>query len=379
MPVEADDAVALRHDDVQIVRHQQHAEAALGAQPADQRVELGLARIVDAAHRLVEHQHVGRADQRARQQHPLQLAAGELRQLAIAELAGADVGQHALDLLVLGPPPELHEARDGERDGAIDLEALRHVADDEARACARVVPLVGRSPGPAAPAPAWSCRRRWGRSASRSRPAAMSMSTPCRMARPDAREPQRARADERVGIVRAGSAPSSRVMVVMVRDRRGRARPAGASGRSARAQRRRLARVMAFHAPAPALAALLPGARSRTGPDLDHRTLGREPRRARRGVDGREHLVAVDLGHAAAGLAGQHQLAHLVAGVAGKEGVAALEAVHDAGRHQRIDRPVDRDRRQPLAPGGEPVEHLVGADRLVRGRRSPGTPTGAGA
>ena len=75
MAVEADDAVALRHDDVQIVRHEQDAEAVLGAQPADQRVELGLAGIVDAAHGLVEHQDAGRADQRARQHHPLQLAA----------------------------------------------------------------------------------------------------------------------------------------------------------------------------------------------------------------------------------------------------------------------------------------------------------------
>jgi hypothetical protein len=52
-----------------------------------------------------------------------------------------------------------------------------------------------------------------------------------------------------------------------------------------------------------------------------------EPRR----VDGRKHLVAVDLRHPSACLAGQHQLAHLVAGMAGKEGIAALEAVHDAG------------------------------------------------
>src|SRR4029079_15585727 len=33
---------------------------------------------------------------------------------------------------------------------------------------------------------------------------------------------------------------------------------------------------------------------------------------------------------------------------------------------QRLDRPVDRDRCQPLTPPRQPVEHLVGADRLVR-------------
>ena len=41
------------------------------------------------------------------------------------------------------PPPEPDEARDRERDGAIDLEALRHVADDEARLAQRGA-LVGR-------------------------------------------------------------------------------------------------------------------------------------------------------------------------------------------------------------------------------------------
>ena len=76
MPVEADDAVALRHHHVQIVGDEQHAEAALRAQPADQRVEFRLARVVDAAHRLVEHQQLRSPHQRARQYHPLQLAAG---------------------------------------------------------------------------------------------------------------------------------------------------------------------------------------------------------------------------------------------------------------------------------------------------------------
>src|SRR5262245_32729397 len=42
MPVEADDAIALRHHHVQIVRHQQHPEPALRAEPADQGIELRL-------------------------------------------------------------------------------------------------------------------------------------------------------------------------------------------------------------------------------------------------------------------------------------------------------------------------------------------------
>ena len=74
--VEADDAVAARHDDVQIVRHEQHAEATLVAKACDQVVELGLAGEVDALHRLVEHQQIGIAKERASEHHALQLAPG---------------------------------------------------------------------------------------------------------------------------------------------------------------------------------------------------------------------------------------------------------------------------------------------------------------
>ena len=69
----------------------------------------------------------------------------------------------------------------------------------------------------------------------------------------------------------------------------------------------------------------------------------------------------------------------VVAGMTGEERVAALEAMHDAGRQQRIDGPVDRDRRQPLAA-------LRRACPAPRRRRSPGarrrsrrTPPGAAA
>src|SRR5499427_11161029 len=60
--VEADHAVALRHDDVQIVGHEEHAEAAFGAEPPDQGIKLRLARKVDAARRLVEHKYPWRSD-----------------------------------------------------------------------------------------------------------------------------------------------------------------------------------------------------------------------------------------------------------------------------------------------------------------------------
>ena len=263
MPVEADDPVALRHDDVQVVGDEQHAETLLGPQLADQVVELGLARVVDAAHRLVEHQHVGRADQRACEQHPLQLAAGEIRQLAIADPAGADVGEHALDLLVLGPPPELHEARDVDRDGAVELEALRHVADDETRLAHGLALVRALEPqqhphqrGLAGPVGADQrhdlARRDIDVDALQDG-----------AARP--RQPQRARADERTGIVRQGRTVVMRMIVVVVvavvvHDRAGK-RPIG-SGQC----RRLAARFMAFHARAPGVRHALAPHTPRTGP-----------------------------------------------------------------------------------------------------------------
>ena len=39
--VETDHAIALCHDDMQVMRDQQHAEAALGAQATNQRVKFG--------------------------------------------------------------------------------------------------------------------------------------------------------------------------------------------------------------------------------------------------------------------------------------------------------------------------------------------------
>ena len=97
--------------------------------------------------------------------------------------------------------------------------------------------------------------------------------------------------------------------------------------------------------------------------------LGREKRRIGGLIDGGKNLGAVDFRDRIALFAGKHELALLVTGVAGKKGVAAFETMDDSGRHQGIDGPIDRDRRQPLAAGGHPLQHLVGADGLMRGGR----------
>ncbi len=92
--VEADDAVARRHHDVQIVRDEQHAEAAYVAQAPDERVELGLADVVDAAHRLVEHEQRRTSEQRPRQHDALQLAARELAQLLAPDVRRPDLAEN---------------------------------------------------------------------------------------------------------------------------------------------------------------------------------------------------------------------------------------------------------------------------------------------
>lgn len=53
VPIETDDPIALRHNDMQIVRDKQHTEAVIIAQTPDQIVKLGFPSVVDALHRLI--------------------------------------------------------------------------------------------------------------------------------------------------------------------------------------------------------------------------------------------------------------------------------------------------------------------------------------
>src|SRR5262245_44757556 len=129
--VEADHAVALRHDDVQIVRHEEHAEAAFGAEPTDQGIKLRFARVVDAARRLVEHKHARRSNERTGEHHALQLAARELRELTLGEFTGTDIGERPPRLFLLNAASKLNEASDRDWNGAIDCKALWHVAHNK--------------------------------------------------------------------------------------------------------------------------------------------------------------------------------------------------------------------------------------------------------
>ena len=129
MTVETDDAVGARHDDVQIVGDEQDAEAGLVAQAGDEVVEVRLARVVDALHRLVENQEVGSAQQCARQQHALQLAARQLAELLMADGFGVDVSQNLGDGMGAGAASQHQKALNRHRNDGVAVEALRNVAD----------------------------------------------------------------------------------------------------------------------------------------------------------------------------------------------------------------------------------------------------------
>ncbi len=59
--------------------------------------------------------------------------------------------------------------------------------------------------------------------------------------------------------------------------------------------------------------------------------------------------------------------ARLVQAAAGEIGVLAFQPMHDAGFEQRIQRPIDRNWREPRSLFRQPVQHFVSAD-AGRGR-----------
>src|SRR5262249_51836091 len=80
--------------------------------------------------------------QRAGQDHALEFTTGEFRQLPLKQAARADLGQRLFDRLAASRSAERHEAGDRERDAAIEIEALRYVADAETRPAPHM-PTIG--------------------------------------------------------------------------------------------------------------------------------------------------------------------------------------------------------------------------------------------
>ena len=69
----------------------------------------------------------------------------------------------------------------------------------------------------------------------------------------------------------------------------------------------------------------------------------------------------------------RHHRAAVVIVRAGEERIAALDAMHEAIRHQEIERAIDRDRRRPRTAGGGRIDDFVGAQRLVAAARTSST------
>ena len=96
--------------------------------------ELGAQHGIEADRRLVEHQHVGPAEQRGRERDPRALAARERARDAALEPAQADGLDHLADARRVGPDDGGEEAQvllDAEI--AVDRRRLRHVADPAAQ------------------------------------------------------------------------------------------------------------------------------------------------------------------------------------------------------------------------------------------------------
>ena len=77
MLIQAQYLVGLRHDQVQIVRHQQYRTLQLIAQFTDQLVHAYLTTHINAGGRLIEHQQIRLAERGARQQHAFQFPFGQ--------------------------------------------------------------------------------------------------------------------------------------------------------------------------------------------------------------------------------------------------------------------------------------------------------------
>ena len=142
--VQADHARQVGGDAVEVVRRQQDRQAAR-VEVVEQVEDLVAQADVDAGRRLVHQQQLGLAEQRAGDEHALLLAAGELPDVAVAQVlddpsrarisptaarsAAARPGQPAA-----GRARHQHALLDGHREAPVDRLDLRHVGDPQALA-----------------------------------------------------------------------------------------------------------------------------------------------------------------------------------------------------------------------------------------------------
>ena len=88
--------VGQRDGFIDIVGHEQHAEAVLAPEVKQQRAHAQPGQRVEGPERLVEQQQVWLGDQRAGQRNPLRLTAGQRQRPHLGAVGEADVGQRTI-------------------------------------------------------------------------------------------------------------------------------------------------------------------------------------------------------------------------------------------------------------------------------------------
>jgi hypothetical protein len=127
--VQADDAVGEFVNHADIVGYHHDGHAVLAVQAVDGRIEVAQALDIDAAGRLVEKEDARAVQKGMRQQNALQLPPGELADQFAPEFLHPGFLQHAAGGKFLRPPAgQADEFLDGQREGAVESESLRHVA-----------------------------------------------------------------------------------------------------------------------------------------------------------------------------------------------------------------------------------------------------------
>ncbi len=126
--VETHHGVGGRHNDMQIMRNEQHAAVEPIAYFANQFIESDFTGEIHTLNRFVQNHQIGFADQRPGQQRPLKLAAGQTMNRCGLEIGDADLLQDGVDLMLGMRSGKPHQTPDGHGQCGIDLYPLRHIA-----------------------------------------------------------------------------------------------------------------------------------------------------------------------------------------------------------------------------------------------------------
>ncbi len=132
MAVQADHPVCRRHDEMQVVRDQEHAAARIVAQFGDQFVKGGFAGKIDALHRLVQNHDVGPAG-RARAISARWNSPPERWAVSAFARWGIPTASSAASISPGKRAGQRQQSLDGKRQGAVYVDLLRHIADAKPR------------------------------------------------------------------------------------------------------------------------------------------------------------------------------------------------------------------------------------------------------